>query len=179
MLADIRFSYCTKIGNFKNNIIFTIRYNNFFYIVEVKIKNNLSEQLWDLKDDIFFGDFSLTIKELKDKGIYDCLCKKAPITLRNVKGKERMMLNKHNHQELKKIFQSLHLTELKTRNQIIAEMALDMKAQFTYAVTMLFVQSSNILRSSSNFEDVPINQPTKIGKIIYNVILHDIEYLMK
>ena len=83
-----------------------IRYNDSFYIVEDKIKNNLSEQLWDLKDDIFFGDFSLTIKELKDKGIYDCLCKKAPITLRNVKGKERMMLNKHNHQELKKIFQA-------------------------------------------------------------------------
>ena len=89
----------------KNNYSI-IRYNNFFYIVEDKIKNNLSEQIWDLKDDILFGDFKLTIKELKDKGIYDCLCKKAPIVLRNVKGKERMMLNKHNHQELKKIFQA-------------------------------------------------------------------------
>ena len=92
----------------KNNLSI-IRYNNFFYIVEDKIKNNLSEQLWDLKDDIFFGDFRLTIKELKDKGIYDCLCKKAPIILRNVKGKERMMLNKHNHQELKKIFQAKNI----------------------------------------------------------------------
>ena len=83
-----------------------IRYNDSFYIVENKIKNNYSEQLWDLKDDILFGDFKLSIKGLKDKGIYDCLCKKAPITLKTVKGKERMMLNKHNHQELKKIFQA-------------------------------------------------------------------------
>ena len=92
----------------KNNLSI-IRYNNFFYIIEDKIKNNLSEQLWDLKDDILFGDFRLTIKELKDKGIYDCLCKKAPIMLRDVKGKERMMLNKHNHQELKKIFQAKNI----------------------------------------------------------------------
>ena len=69
----------------KNNLSI-IRYNNFFYIVEDKIKNNPNEQQWNLKDDIFFGDFRLTIKELKDKGIYDCLCKKAPIMLRNVKG---------------------------------------------------------------------------------------------
>ena len=92
----------------KNNLSI-IRYNNFFYIIEDKIKINLSEQLWDLNEDISFGDFRLTIKELKDKGIYDCLCKKAPIILRNVKGKERMMLNKHNHQELKKIFQAKNI----------------------------------------------------------------------
>lgn len=92
----------------KNNLSI-IRYNNFFYIIEDKIKNNLSEQLWDLNEDISFGDFRLTINELKDKGIYDCLCKKAPIILRNVKGKERMMLNKHNHQELKKIFQAKNI----------------------------------------------------------------------
>ena len=92
----------------KNNLSI-IRYNNFFYIIEDKIKNNLSEQLWDLNEDISFGDFRLTINELKDKGIYDCLCKKAPIILRNVKGKERMMLNKHNHQELKKIFEAKNI----------------------------------------------------------------------
>ncbi|MEC8085521.1 MAG: tRNA lysidine(34) synthetase TilS [Pseudomonadota bacterium] len=92
----------------KNNLSI-IRYNNFFYIIEDKIKINLSEQLWDLNEDISFGDFRLTIKELKDKGIYDCLCKKAPIILRNVKGKERMMLNKHNHQKLKKIFQAKNI----------------------------------------------------------------------
>ena len=92
----------------KNNLSI-IRYNNFFYIIEDKIKNNLSEQLWDLNEDISFGDFRLTINELKDKGIYDCLCKKAPIILRNVKGKERMMLNKHNHQKLKKIFQAKNI----------------------------------------------------------------------
>ena len=83
-----------------------IRYNNFFYIVDDEIKNNFNEQLWDLKDDISFGDFNLSIKRLKDKGVYDFLCKKAPITLKGVRGKERIMLNKNNHQELKKIFQS-------------------------------------------------------------------------
>ena len=83
-----------------------IRYNNFFYIVEDKIKNNFDERAWDLKDDVSFGDFKLSIKRLKDTGVYDFLCKKAPITLRGVKGKERMMLNKNNHQELKKIFQA-------------------------------------------------------------------------
>ena len=83
-----------------------IRYNNFFYIVEDKIKDAFSEQLWNLKDDIFYGELRLSTKDFKDKGIYDRLCKKAPITLRAVRGKERMMLNKHNHQELKKIFQS-------------------------------------------------------------------------
>ena len=35
----------------------------------------------------FLWGLQLTIKDLKDKGIYDCLCKKAPIMLRNVKGK--------------------------------------------------------------------------------------------
>ena len=83
-----------------------IRYNDSFYIVENKIKNNYCEQLWDLKDDILFGDFKLSIKGLKDKGIYDYLYKKAPITLKTFKGNERMMLNKNNHQELKKIFQA-------------------------------------------------------------------------
>ena len=89
----------------KNNISI-IRYNNFFYIVEDKRKKSFNEQLWDLKDDIFFDDFKLSIKRLKDKGVYDHLCKKAPITLKTFKGNERIMLNKSNHQELKKIFQA-------------------------------------------------------------------------
>ena len=68
----------------KNNISI-IRYNNFFYIVEDKRKKSFNEQLWDLKDDIFFDDFKLSIKRLKDKGVYDHLCKKAPITLKTLK----------------------------------------------------------------------------------------------
>ena len=86
-----------------------IRYNNIFYIVEDQIKNNISEKLWDLKDDISFGDCKLSIKSLKDKGVYDFLRKKGPITLKAVRGKERMMLNKNNHQELKKIFQARNI----------------------------------------------------------------------
>ena len=35
-----------------------IRYNNFFYLVKDKIKNNFDEQVWDLKDDISFGTLS-------------------------------------------------------------------------------------------------------------------------
>ena len=86
-----------------------IRYNNFFYIVEDKIKNSFNQQSWDLKDDISFGDFKLSIKRLKDKGVYEYLRKKAPITLKAVEGKERIMLNKNNHQELKKIFQARNI----------------------------------------------------------------------
>ena len=62
-----------------------------------------------MKDDISFGDFKLSIKRLKDKGVYEYLRKKAPITLKAVEGKERIMLNKDNHQELKKIFQARNI----------------------------------------------------------------------
>ena len=86
-----------------------IRYNNFFHLVKDKIKNNFDEQVWDLKDDISFGNFKLSIKRLKDKGVYELLCKKSPVTLRAVEGKERIMLNKNNHQELKKIFQARNI----------------------------------------------------------------------
>ena len=124
----------------KNNLSI-IRYNNFFYIIEDKIKNNLSEQLWDLNEDISFGDFRLTINELKDKGIYDCLCKKAPIILRNVKGKERMMLNKHNHQKLKKIFQAKNIPLWERQRFILLfsqnELLVACGAEHTFISTLL------------------------------------------
>ena len=124
----------------KNNLSI-IRYNNFFYIIEDKIKNNLSEQLWDLNEDISFGDFRLTINELKDKGIYDCLCKKAPIILRNVKGKERMMLNKHNHQKLKKIFQAKNIPVWERQRFILLfsqnELLVACGAEHTFISTVL------------------------------------------
>ncbi len=83
-----------------------VRYNNLFHIVDTKIKAHNKEITWDLKKDILFGDQKILINNLKAKGIYDNLYKKAPITLKNISGKERMMLNNRNHQELRKIFQN-------------------------------------------------------------------------
>ena len=69
-------------------------------------KLSISEKKWDLTKDISFGNSNITIQSLKDEGIYDRLCKKVPLTLKQVKGRERIILNKRNYQSLKKIFQN-------------------------------------------------------------------------
>jgi tRNA(Ile)-lysidine synthase len=92
--------------NLKNNISI-IRYNDQLYIVNQceKRKQSLS-LLWDIKNDIKFGESTIYINTLRNEGIYDYLCLKAPITLKNFEGNERIMLNQYNHQNLKKLFQT-------------------------------------------------------------------------
>ncbi len=73
-------------------------------LIVVKIQNK-SSQLWDSSTDVIFGNNKIYIDTLKSDGLYDNLCLKAPITLKNFIGNERIMLNQHHHQDLKKIFQ--------------------------------------------------------------------------
>ena len=92
--------------NLKNNISI-IRYNNQLYIVNQSEKRKqASSLLWDIKNDIKFGESTIYIDTLKNDGIYDDLCLKAPITLKSFIGNERIMLNQYNHQNLKKLFQT-------------------------------------------------------------------------
>lgn len=87
------------------NGISIVRYNNSLHIVRETPKRKFIDKVWDLKTDTYFGDNKISIENLKDMGVYNELFKKAPITLKSVKGNERIMLNKRNHQDLKKIFQ--------------------------------------------------------------------------
>ncbi len=82
-----------------------VRYNNFLYIVEEHPNDTNFEKVWDLKTDISFGNNKISVKEIKDIGIYDELYKKGPIILKHFKGNEKIKLNRNNHQDLKKIFQ--------------------------------------------------------------------------
>ena len=92
--------------NLKNNISI-IRYNDQLYIVNQSEKRKQSlSLLWDIKKDIKFGESTIYINTLRNEGIYDYLCLKAPITLKNFEGNERIMLNQYNHQNLKKLFQT-------------------------------------------------------------------------
>ena len=75
------------------------------YIIDENEKSFINQTIWDLKNDICFKNRSISIKDLKEKGIYNSLYKRAPITLKPVKGKEKIILNKKNYQSLKKIFQ--------------------------------------------------------------------------
>ena len=59
--------------------------------------------MWDLKNDIVFGKRKILIEKLKEKGIYDYLFNKAPITLKSFNGKEKISLNKNFSQYLKKV----------------------------------------------------------------------------
>ncbi len=76
-----------------------VRYNNFLYIINEHTKLKIIEKVWDLKTDTFLGDNKISIKSLKDIGIYDELYKKAPITLKLFTGNEKIMLNRNNHQD--------------------------------------------------------------------------------
>ena len=82
-----------------------VRYNNFLYIVDKQSNHKDFEKVWDLKTDISFGSNKISIKQIKDIGVYDELYKKGPITLKLFKGNEKIKLNRNNHQDLKKIFQ--------------------------------------------------------------------------
>ena len=89
----------------KNNTSI-IRYNDQLYIVNSSEKQKQSSLLWDTKNDVTFGNSTIYINTLKNEGIYDYLCLKAPITLKNFAGNERIMLNQYNYQDLKKLFQT-------------------------------------------------------------------------
>jgi len=83
-----------------------IRYNDFLYTNE-PIRNMTSDKkLWDMKKDIDFGNFNFSLDKLKEEGLYASLSSKAPLTLRHVEGKEKIMLNNKYYQDLKKVFQS-------------------------------------------------------------------------
>ena len=82
-----------------------VRYNNFLYIVDKQPTDKNLEKVWDLKKDISFGNYKISVKQIKDIGVYDELYKKGPITLKLFKGNEKIKLNRNNHQDLKKIFQ--------------------------------------------------------------------------
>ena len=89
----------------KNNNSIT-RYNNFLYIVSLDNKTRYFEKTWDLENDFALGSYKLKVKKLKDKGIYENLLRIAPITVKPFEGNEKIMLNRSNHQNLKKIFQN-------------------------------------------------------------------------
>lgn len=82
-----------------------VKYNKHLYIIDENEKSSINQTIWDLKNDICFENCSIAIKDLKEKGIYDRLYERAPITIKPVKGKEKIILNKRNYQSLKKIFQ--------------------------------------------------------------------------
>lgn len=89
----------------RNKISIT-RYNNLLYINKPNEDVLCDKQLWDMKQDIDFGNFNFSLDELKEKGLYTRLSSKAPVILSHVKGKEKIMLNNNNYQDLKKVFQS-------------------------------------------------------------------------
>lgn len=82
------------------------KYNNALYILSHYEKHSIKDKVWDLKNDIVFGNRKILIEKLKEKGIYDYLFNKAPITLKSFSGKEKILLNKNFSQYLKKVFQS-------------------------------------------------------------------------
>jgi len=88
----------------KNNTSI-IRYNDQLHVVDSSQNTKQSSQPWDSSTDVIFGNSKIYIDTLKSDGLYDNLCLKAPITLKNFIGNERIMLNQHHHQDLKKIFQ--------------------------------------------------------------------------
>ena len=59
-----------------------------------------------MRSDISFGNYQIELNRLKKEGVYDNLSLKAPITLKKVRGNEKIMLNNTHHQDLKKIFQN-------------------------------------------------------------------------
>ncbi len=88
----------------KNNTSI-IRYNDQLHVVNSSQNTKQSSQLWDSSTDVIFGNNKIYIDTLKSDGLYDNLCLKAPITLKNFIGNERIMLNQYHYQDLKKIFQ--------------------------------------------------------------------------
>jgi tRNA(Ile)-lysidine synthetase-like protein len=89
----------------KNNTSI-IRYNNQLCIVNRYETRKQPSQQWDTKTDVIFGNSKIYIDTLKSEGLYENLCSKAPIILKKFIGNERIMLNQHNYQDLKKIFQT-------------------------------------------------------------------------
>ena len=89
----------------KNNTSI-IRYNNQLYTVNSYETRKQPSQQWDTETDVIFGNSKIYIDTLKSEGLYENLCSKAPIILKKFIGNERIMLNKHDYQDLKKIFQT-------------------------------------------------------------------------
>jgi len=89
----------------KNNVSI-VRYNNYLYVNKSVKKVLHDKRVWDMKEDIDFGDFNFSLDKLKEKGLYKSLSSKAPVILRLVEGKEKIMLNNNHYQDLKKVFQS-------------------------------------------------------------------------
>ena len=100
------------------NKISIIRYNDCLYIVKAENDKSTSNKIWDMRSDVCFGNYQIKLNKLKEEGIYYSLSLKAPITLKKVSGNEKIMLNKTNHQELKKIFQNRSIP-LWERNKFI------------------------------------------------------------
>ena len=91
------------------------KYNNTLYILSQHEKHLIKDKVWDLKDDIVFGKRKILIEKLKEKGVYDYLFDRAPITLKSFNGKEKISLNKNFSQYLKKfskVIQYLHGKEI-------------------------------------------------------------------
>ena len=88
------------------NKISIIRYNDYLYIVKDEINKAIRSKVWDMRSDISFGSYQIELNRLKKEGVYDNLSLKAPITLKKVRGNEKIMLNNTHHQDLKKIFQN-------------------------------------------------------------------------
>jgi len=89
----------------RNNVSI-VRYNDYLYVNKLIKKVPHEKRVWDMKQDIDFGDFNFSLDELKENGLYTRLSSRAPVILRLVEGKERIMLNNNHYQDLKKVFQS-------------------------------------------------------------------------
>ncbi len=88
------------------NDISVIRYKDFLHIKKPMNKILNSNKIWDMKQDIDFGILNISLDRLKEKGLYQQLTSKAPVVLKFVEGKEKIMLNNNHYQDLKKVFQS-------------------------------------------------------------------------
>ena len=88
------------------NGISIIRYNYYLYIVKNELDKVINNKVWDMRNDISFGNYQIKLNKLKEEGVYDSLSLKAPITLKKISGNEKIMLNKTYHQQLKKVFQN-------------------------------------------------------------------------
>tara|TARA_Y100000768_G_scaffold388339_1_gene383668 strand:+ start:16822 stop:18102 length:1281 start_codon:yes stop_codon:yes gene_type:complete len=83
-----------------------IRYKDFLHINKPMDIMQNSNKIWDMRQDIDFGILNISLNRLKEKGLYQQLISKAPVVLKFVEGKEKIMLNNNHYQDLKKVFQS-------------------------------------------------------------------------
>ncbi len=88
------------------NDIALIRYKDVLYLNKPTKKIHIENKTWDMQHDVTFGNLTISLNKLKERGLYHQLCSKAPVILKLVRGQEKIMLNNVHYQDLKKVFQS-------------------------------------------------------------------------